>query len=78
MRKYIVVDEDTAHGADGNGDGNRNMDEKWSGKRQKGDPAKPRAKATKEPRMKTQGVKVEEMTKEDKIEDSIKEHVRTN
>ena len=40
------------------------------GKETKGRPGQPRAKPTKEPSMKTE--RVEEMTKEDRIEDSIK------
>ena len=69
VQRKIIVDEDTAHGADGNGNGNPGG--KWSGRRQKGDPAKQRSKPTKEPSMKKREAKVEEMTKEDRIEDSM-------
>ena len=67
-RKAVVVNEDTAYGADGNGD----MGGKRSGKRHKSESAKSRAKRTKEASGKMKGVKVEETAKEDRVEEPIK------
>ena len=50
-RKAVVVNEDTAYGADGHGD----MGGKRSGKRHMGEPARPRAKRTKEASGKRKG-----------------------
>ena len=65
----MVVNEDTAYGADGNGD----MGGERSGKRHKGEPAKPRAKQAEEGSGKKKGAKREETAKEDRVEESIKE-----
>ena len=62
------MNEDTAHGADGNGD----MCGKRSGKRDKSESAKPRAKRTKEASGNKKGAKVEETPKEVRVEEPIK------
>ena len=67
--KAVVVNEDTAHGADGN----RGTGGKRSRKGHKGERANPRAKRTKEPSGKKKGAKVEETAKEDRVEEPIKE-----
>ena len=48
---------------------------KRSGKRHKGEPAKPRAKRTKERSGKRKGAKGEEMAKEDRVEEPMKERM---
>ena len=67
----MVVNEDAAYGADGNGD----MGGKRAGKRHKGEPAKPRAKRTKEASGKRKGARVEETAGEDRVEEPMKERM---